>query len=281
LYKELDLSLRVLRDFVSEETKLIHIDSREQFEVLLAFSQKFMPNTSNKLQHYIGDNPLFDLCDADKEIKAALSKRVNLKSGGYLIIDQTEALTTIDVNTGGFVGLRNFEDTIFKTNLEASLVIARQLRLRNLGGIIVIDFIDMNKSEHCLSVLAELSKQLQKDYVRTTIGSFSELGLLEMTRKRTRDSLANTLCEPCHQCQGGGRVKTSATVAYEILREILRETKQFNPKEIRVIASPAVIELFLEEESANLALLSEFIHKPISLQSETAMGQEQYDIVLF
>jgi len=195
-------------------------------------------------------------------------------------VDQTEALTTVDVNTGAFVGARNFDDTIFKTNLEATQAIARQLRLRNLGGIVIVDFIDMAREEHRDAVLAEFRKQLARDRVKTTAGGFSTLGLVEMTRKRTRESLAHMLCEPCAVCSGKGSVKTARSVTYDILREILREARQFNPREFRVVASPKVIELFLDEESQHLAGLSDFIGKPISLQSEAAMGQEQYDIVL-
>ena len=205
---------------------------------------------------------------------------MDLKSGGYLIVDQTEALTTMDVNTGGFVGARNFDDTIFKTNLEAAQAIARQLRLRNLGGIIIADFIDMVREDHRDAVLAEFRKQLGRDRVKTMAGTFSQLGLVEMTRKRTRESLAHVLCEPCEVCQGKGTIKTARSVTYDILREILREARQFTPREFRVVASPKVVELFLDEESQHLAGLSDFIGKPISLQAESAMGQEQYDILL-
>jgi ribonuclease G len=232
------------------------------------------------LQLHSGERPIFDLFNVDEEIAKALGRRVDLKSGGYLIIDQTEALTTIDVNTGGFVGARNFDDTIFKTNLEASQAIARQLRLRNLGGIVIVDFIDMVQGGHREAVLAEFQKQLARDRIKTNVNGFSALGLLEMTRKRTRESLAHQLCEPCSACMGKGVVKTARSIGYDILREILREARQFNPKEFRVIASPKVIELFLDEESQHLASLSDFIGKPISLQSEAAMAQEQYDIVL-
>ena len=195
-------------------------------------------------------------------------------------MDQTEALTTIDVNTGGFVGARNFDDTIFKTNLEAAQAIARQLRLRNLGGIIIVDFIDMVREEHQQEVLAEFRKQLGRDRVKTMAGGFSQLGLVEMTRKRTRESLAHMLCEPCPQCMGKGSVKTVRSVCYDVLREILREARQFNPKEFRIVANAKVVDMFLDEESQHLAGLSDFIGKPISLQSENGMGQEQYDIVL-
>ncbi len=280
LHQDLSLLQRVLRDLVSDETQTIRIDSREQFAQLRAFGQEFMPAAAERLQLYKGERPIFDLYAIDDEIQKALGRRVELKSGGYLIVDQTEALTTVDVNTGGFVGARNFDDTIFKTNLEAAHAIARQLRLRNLGGIIIVDFIDMGREDHRLAVLAEFRKQLARDRVKTMAGGFSQLGLVEMTRKRTRESLAHMLCEPCAACQGKGTVKTARSVAYDILREILREARQFNPREYRIVASPQVIELLLDEESQHLAGLSDFIGKPISLQSEGAMGQEQYDIVL-
>ena len=280
LHQDLSLLQRVLRDLTSEFTQFIKVDSFEQFGVMKAFGQEFMPAAAQKLVHYNGERPIFDLYAIDEEIAKALGRRVELKSGGYLMVDQTEALTTVDVNTGGFVGARNFDDTIFKTNLEAAQAIARQLRLRNLGGIIIVDFIDMAPEEHREAVLAEIRKQLARDRVKTMCGGFSQLGLVEMTRKRTRESLAHMLCEPCPVCEGKGIVKTARSVAYDIFREILREARQFNPKEFRVVASPKVIELFLDEESQHLAGLSEFIGKPVSLQSESAMGQEQYDIVL-
>ena len=280
LHQDLNLLQRVLRDVVFEGTQTVRIDSREQFEKLKLFAAEFMPDMAEKLQHYAGERPIFDLFSIDEDIAKALGRRVDLKSGGYLIIDQTEALTTVDVNTGGFVGVRNFDETIFKTNLEASQAIARQLRLRNLGGIVIVDFIDMVKEAHRDSVLAEFQKQLARDRVKTNVNGFSALGLLEMTRKRTRESLAHQLCEPCSECSGKGVVKTARSVTYDILREILREARQFNPREFRVVASPKVIELFLDEESQHLAGFSEFIGKPITLQAEAAMAQEQYDIVL-
>jgi ribonuclease G len=220
------------------------------------------------------------LFNIDDEVGKALGRRVDLKSGGYLIVDQTEALTTIDVNTGGYVGARNFDETIFKTNLEAAGAIARQLRLRNLGGIVIADFIDMTREDHREAVLSEFRKQLARDRVKTMVSGYSALGLVEMTRKRTRESLAHMLCEPCPVCEGKGSVKTARTVAYDILREILREARQFNPREFRVIASPDVIDVLLDEESQHLAGLSDFIGKPISLQPEASMSQVQYDIVL-
>jgi ribonuclease G len=280
LYQDLDLSLRVLRDFVNRNTTRIYIDSRETFQRMAEFAQNYTQAVLDKLQHYSADRPLFDLHSIEDEIAKALGRRVDLKSGGYAIIDQTEALTTVDVNTGGFVGARNFDDTIFKTNLEAAQCIARQLRLRNLGGIIIIDFIDMDNAEHQEAVLTELKKALARDPTRTTISGFSSLGLVEMTRKRTRESLAHVLCEPCPTCAGRGEIKTAQTVCYDVLREILREARQFDAREYRIIAAQSVIDLFLDEESGSLAQLIDFIGKPVSLQVETTYPQEQYDIIL-
>src|SRR5205823_8315191 len=222
---------------VNAETTRVLVDSRENFQKLAAFAQNYMPQVLARIEHYSGERPLFELYNVEDEIERALSRRVELKSGGYLIIDQTEAMTTIDVNTGGYVGGRNFDDTIFKTNLEAAHAIARQLRLRNLGGIIILDFIDMGNTEHCNAVLTELKKTLSRDRTKVSVSGFSALGLVEMTRKRTRESLAHILCEPCPACSGKGQVKTSRTICYEILRELLREAKQFNPREFRILAS--------------------------------------------
>ena len=280
LHHDLTLAQRLLRDLVTPETTRVVIDSRENFQKLSAFAQEFMPQVAGLLQHYTGERPLFDLFGVEDEIQKALARRVELKSGGYLIIDQTEAMTTIDVNTGGFVGLKNFDDTIFKTNLEAAQTIARQLRLRNLGGIIVADFIDMENEEHKSAVLAELNKMLALDRTRISVNGFTALGLVEMTRKRTRESLAHILCEPCPTCGGRGEVKTARTTCYELLRELLREARQFNAREYRVLAAPAVTDLFMDEESQALAMLSDFIGKTISVQAESGYGQEQYDIVL-
>jgi ribonuclease G len=280
LYQDLSLGQRVLRDFVNPDTGRILIDSRETFLRLSSFADEYTPAVQPLLEHYTGERPLFDLHGVEEEIQKALARRVDLKSGGYLILDQTEAMTTIDVNTGGFVGVRNFDDTIFKTNLEAAVTIARQLRLRNLGGIIIVDFIDMENEEHRNAVLEEFNKALARDHTRLTVNGFTALGLVEMTRKRTRESLAHVLCHPCPTCSGRGEVKTARTVAYEILRELLREARQFNAREYRVLAGPAVVDLFLDEESQSLAMLSDFIEKPVSLQSEPSYSPEQYDIVL-
>ena len=280
LHQDLNLAQRVLRDFVNDNTATIQVDSRENFQMLQQFGSDYTPSVLAKLVHYTGERPLFDLYGVEEEIQRALGRRVDLKSGGYLIIDQTEAMTTIDVNTGSYVNGRNFDDTIFKTNLEAAHAIARQLRLRNLGGIIILDFIDMENSEHRSAVLNELHKALARDRTKMSVSGFSQLGLVEMTRKRTRESLAHILCEVCPACGGKGQVKTARTVCYEILRELLREAKQFNPREFRILASQVVVDMFLEEESQHLAMLGDFIGKPISLQVETAYHQEQYDIIL-
>ena len=280
LHQDLSLAERVLRDLTTEATATVRIDSKLQHDSLQSFGHTFMPAAVAKLDLYRGERPIFDLFGVEEEIARALARRVDLKSGGYLIIDQTEALTTIDVNTGGFVGARNFDDTIFKTNLEAAGALARQLRLRNLGGIVIADFIDMTRADHQDAVLAELRKQLARDRTRTTVSGFTQLGLVEMTRKRTRESLAHMLCQPCPTCDGRGQVKTARSVCYDILREILREARQFAPKEFRVVASASVVEMLLDEESVHLAGLSEFIGRPISLSTEPSMSPEQYDIVL-
>jgi len=280
LFQDLSLQLRTLRDMVNSETEEVLVDSRENVQKMREFAQAFVADVFPRVQHYSGERPLFELYGVEAEIERALARRVNLKFGGYLIIDQTEAMTTIDVNTGGFVGHRSFDDTIFKTNLEATHVIARQLRLRNLGGIIIVDFIDMDNDTHRNAVMDELQKAIGRDRTKVTVSNFTSLGLVEITRKRTRESLAHVLCEPCPTCQGRGQIRTAETVCYEILREILREERQFKAREYRILASQNVIDMFLDEESASLAQLVDFIAKPIYLQVETAYTQEQFDVVL-
>jgi ribonuclease G len=280
LYQDLGLALRVLRDFVHDETARILVDSRDACRRMIEFGQDFTPGVAERVEHYGGERPLFDLYGVEDEIEKALARRVDLKSGGYLVIDQTEALTTIDVNTGGFVSGRSFDDTVFRTNLEAAQVIARQLRLRNIGGIVVIDFIDMDAEEHRNAVLNEFRKALARDRTHMTVNGFTGLGLVEMTRKRTRESLAQVLCEPCPVCGGRARLKTPQTVCYAILRDLEREARQFNAREYRVLAAQPVIDLLLDEEAQALALLTESIGKPVSLQAEPAYSQEQYDIIL-
>jgi ribonuclease G len=280
VYQDLSLAERVLRDMVGPETAAVRVDSRETCERLADFARAYMPALVPKLVHYTGERPLFELYNVEPEIEKALARRVDLKSGGSLVIDQTEAMTTIDVNTAGFVGSRSFDDTVFKTNLEAAQAIARQLRLRNLGGIIIVDFIDMESAEHRAAVLEELKRALARDRTRTTVSGFTALGLVEITRKRTRESLAHVLCEPCPTCAGRGEVKSARTVCYEILREVLREARAWPAKELRVLAAPAVYDLFMEEESGALAALTDFIGRTVSIQVEPGYTQEQYDIVL-
>lgn len=280
IFQDLSLPMRVLRDVLCADTEKVRVDSYETYQRLIDFSNLYAIAALDKLVHYQGERPLFDLYSVEQEIDKAMSRKVELKSGGYLIFDQTEALTTVDVNTGSFVSGKNLSDTIFKTNLEAAQSIARQLRLRNLGGIIIIDFIDMDEDVQRAAVLDELQKAVARDRARTGINGFTPLGLVEMTRKRTRESLAHILCEPCSTCKGRGELKTAQTVCYEILRELLREARQFSARELRVLAAPKVIDMLLDEESQSLANLSDFIAKPISLQVETSYAQESFDIIL-
>jgi ribonuclease G len=280
IYGELSLSKRTIRDLLRPEVNKILIDSKETFNMLSEFTEVFVPEHIARLEHYTGERPIFELNSVEDEIKRALDKKVLLKSGGYLIIDQTEAMTTIDVNTGGFVGHRNLEETIFKTNLEAASAIARQLRLRNLGGIIILDFIDMLDVEHQRQVHRLLEKNLEKDHAKTKISGVSDLGLVEMTRKRTKESLGQMLSEPCKQCDGRGTVKTPETVCYEIFREILREARAYNTDSYLVLASQPVVDRLLDEEADNVADLEEFIKKDIRFQVEGMYTQEQFDVIL-
>lgn len=280
IYQDLELAERMVRDYLSPNTSRLLVDSEATANKMRSFAREYSLGMMERIHTYAGERPLFDLYNVEDEIQKALQRRVELKSGGYLIIDQTEAMTTVDVNTGAFVGLRKFDETVFKTNLEAAQVIARQLRLRNLGGMIIIDFIDMEHAPHREAVLSEFKRMLEKDRTRVTVNGFTQLGLVEMTRKRTRESLARVICEPCPTCEGRGELKTAETVCYEIMREIIREARQFNPNEFRLIASQAVIDRFLDEEAASLLSLENELGKRISLVVESAYNQEQYDIVL-
>ena len=258
----------------------MRIDSKETYQRVKEFAKHFIPDLLGRIEYYPGERPILDLYSVDDEIQRSLSRKVNLKSGGHLVIDQTEAMTTIDVNTGGFVGSRNLEETIYKTNLEASQAITRQLRLRNLGGIIIIDFIDMDDPEHGRQVLRSLEKHLEHDNSKITISELTSLGLVQLTRKRTRESLEHILCEPCPTCNARGTIKTAETVCYEIFREILREVRQFDAKKLLVVASQLVVDMLLDDESASVAELEAFIGRPIGFQVEPLYTQEQYDIVL-
>ncbi len=280
VHEDLPLAIRTLRDMVDKDTEVVLVDSRETYDRLKKFAGKYIPDLPCRIEHYPGDRPLFDLYNIDDEIQRALGRKVELKSGGYLIIDQTEAMTTIDINTGAFVGHHNLEETIFKTNMEAAQAIARQLRLRNLGGIIIIDFIDMTTEDHKRQVLKALEKYLDRDHAKTQVCEVSPLGLVEMTRKRTRESLEHVLCETCKTCGGRGTHKTVETVCYEIFRELLREARVYDEaRQLLVMANQDVIDMLLDEEAASLAELESFIKIPVKLQVESFYSQENYDVV--
>lgn len=280
VHEDLSLELRVLRDLMGTEMDKVSVDSAAQFDRMKSFAARFVPELEPIIELYSGRRPIFDLYGIEDEIERALERKVPLKSGGYVIFDQTEAMTTVDVNTGGYVGHRNLEETIFRTNLEAALAIARQLRLRNLGGIIIIDFIDMVEEEHRGQVLQALSQAMESDHAKSQIMDVSPLGLVEMTRKRTRESLEHQLCQPCPTCHGVGFVKSPETVCYQVFREILRQSRQFDCQELLVLAQPEVIERLLDEESASMAELEAALGKPIRLQSESLYAPDQFDVVL-
>ncbi|MBQ0725331.1 MAG: ribonuclease G [Cycloclasticus sp.] len=280
IYEDLPLALRILRDWYQSSITKIVVDSSSNYDRLMDFAGKFMPEVKPHLELYKGERPLFDLYSIESEIKYALERKVALKSGGHLVFDQTEAMTTVDVNTGSYLGRGNPQQTIFKTNLEAAQATARQLRLRNLGGIIIIDFIDMQDEAHKSAVLAALEKSMQKDHAKYTISNVSELGLVEMTRKRTRESLEQVMCETCATCSGAGTVRTPETTCYEIFREIIRDARQYEAKELLVLASNEVVEMLLDEESTTLADLESFVGISIRFRAENQYTQEQYDVVL-
>ncbi len=279
LYEDLDLATRAIRDLVHPGVEKIRIDSKENYLRVKSFIDNLVPNVSNLLEYYSGERPLFDFYNIDDEIQKALNRTIQLKSGGHIVIDQTEAMTTIDVNTGGYIGNNNQEETIFKTNLEAAVTLARQLRLRNLGGIIIIDFIDMHDDEHKRQVLRILEKAISKDHTKYNISNVSGLGLVQMSRHRTRESLEHILCETCPMCQNRGSVKTAETICYEIFREILTAARAYETNQIMVMASQTVVERLLDEEADSVAELEEFIQKTISFQVESLYFQEQYDVV--
>jgi ribonuclease G len=280
VYEDLPLNMRALRDMAHSGIERIRIDSRETYTKAQEFTEALVPEIGDKLEYYPGERPIFDLYNVEEEMQRALGRKVELKSGGYLIFDQTEAMTTVDVNTGAFVGHRNLEETIFKTNLEAATAIGRQLRLRNLGGIIIIDFIDMELEEHQRQVLRTLERMLERDHAKCKVTGVSELGLVEMTRKRTRESLEHILCEPCNQCQGRGSVKTPETVCYEIFREILRQHRAYDTETYMVLASQRVVEYLTDDASDHVAELEAFINKTIRFQIEPLYSPEQFDVVL-
>lgn len=280
VHEDLPLSLRILRDELARGVSLVQVDSPTEHARMLEFASAFLADSATRIELYEGPRPIFDLHGIEDEIRRALDRKVPLKSGGHLVIDQTEAMTTIDVNTGAYVGHRNLEETIFRTNLEASVAIARQLRLRNLGGIIIIDFIDMQDEPHRRQVIAALERALAGDRVQTHIVSLSPLGLIEMTRKRTRESLEHLLCAPCPTCEGRGFVRTPETMCNEIFREIVRQSRQFASRELLILAHQDVVERLLDEESPTLAELEAQVGRPIRLQVEALYGVDQFDVVL-
>lgn len=279
VHSDLPLIMRTLRDLMNDDIERVRIDDQAAYRRCVDFAQKFVPGTAEKIELFDGTAPIFDLYGAEDELQRALDRKVPLKSGGHLIFDQTEAMTTVDVNTGAYVGYRNLEETIFKTNLEATQTIAHQLRLRNLGGIIIIDFIDMVDETHREQVLSALAKAMSRDHAKSVVCSLSSLGLVEMTRKRTRESLERILCEPCPTCMSRGRIKSAETVCYEIFRELRRTARQFQAREYRVLAHPDVIARLADEQSTGLAELEEVVHKPIRLLAEAQYLPESYDVV--
>jgi len=280
VHEDLALPIRILRDLVTSDVERILVDSEEAYRKMKRFAAGFLPEIEPMIEHYQRRRPIFDLHGVEDEIRKALDRSIPLKSGGYLIFDQTEAMTTIDVNTGGYVGHRNLEETIYRTNLEAAVAIARQLRLRNLGGIIIIDFIDMEEADHRRRVMEVFEQSMARDHARHQITPVSPLGLVEMTRKRTRESLQHILCESCPNCHGRSFVMTAASVCFEIFREILRQHRQFKFDEALVLAHQDVIDLLLDEESTGLAEIEEQIGKTIRLQPESLYLRDQFDVVL-
>lgn len=280
LYEDLSLAFRIIRDFVGADLERVKVDSKLSFQQLKAFTEEFVPEVSSLLEYYPGERPIFDLFDVENEIQRGLGRKVELKSGGYLIIDQTEAMTTVDVNTGAFVGHRNLEETIFNTNCEAAVAIARQLRLRNLGGIIILDLIDMSDAEHKRRVLHILESSLSKDRAKTNINGFTSLGLVEMTRKRTRESLEHVLCGECSTCKGRGTLKTVETVCYEIMREIVRVNRAYEANKFVVYAAASVADAMLNNEFHSLAELELFVGKQIKIHSEPLNNPEKFDVVM-
>ncbi len=280
IYEDLSLPLRALRDMMHEKVDRVRIDSPPILQKAREFAQGFVPDWLERIEEYSAERPIFDIFGVEDELEQALKPVTPLKSGGYLVFDQTEAMTTIDINTGGYVGHRNLEETIYKTNLEATQAIARQLRLRNLGGIIIIDFIDMLDEEHRRQVMRSFERALARDHSKTTVTEISPLGLIEMTRKRTTESLERRLCVTCPICDGRGTIKSTETVCLEIFREIVRSSRQFEASKLMVLASTKVVERILDEQSAMVAELEELIGKSIHFQREDQYSQEQFDVVL-
>ncbi len=280
IYRELDITLRAVRDLFTKEVDKLVVDSEAEYRRIQNFTETFMPSPCTEVELYEGDEPIFDAYGIEMEIQRALSKKIWLKSGGYIVIESTEALTAIDVNTGRYVGKRNLEETILKTNLEAVKEIACQLRLRNLGGIIIIDFIDMEKEANREKVWNSLRAATYKDKSKSNILRMSELGLIEMTRKRTKESIGHILCEPCFYCEGEGHLKSKQTVCYEILRELERERADYFGAKVLVMTHPEVAAMFCDEERAALERVEEKMHALISVKADPGLHLENYDIAM-
>ena len=279
IHQDLDLITRAIRDFFSNDTERVVIDSPKDHRRVLDFVRHFMPRLTSKIVAYTGKEPLFEQQGIEEKVTKALDRRVWLRSGGYIIIERTEALTAVDVNTGRFVGKRNQEETILKTNLEATQEVVRQLRLRNAGGIIIIDFIDMEKEGNRKKVYDALKEALKKDKARTNILKISELGLVEMTRQRTRESLENQLLRPCPHCEGRGRIKSAATVAYDVLRAIKRQQANMdNGKNIVIRLHPDIANFLYDEKNNSLENLEREINHRIIIKASQDLHHEKYEI---
>lgn len=279
VYEEIPIVLRVLRDLAGYDVEKIRVDNLKAMQDMREFANRYVPKLVDRIEYYDGERPIFDIYSVEDELQKALQRKVYLKSGGHLVFDQTEAMTTIDVNTGSYLGHSNLEQTIFKTNLEAIEVLTRQVRLRNLGGIIIIDFIDMVDPLHKTHLLQSLLTSLAKDTARTEVSELTSLGLVQMTRKRTRESLEHILCVSCPLCHRSGSIKSFATVCYEIFRELKRIAENYPWTGFLVLASKETVEYLLDEESTMLADLEVQLGKPIKLSIEVTYNQEHYDIL--
>lgn len=278
IHSEIDVELRALRDLMSEEVVSVFVDDSEVHKKIVKFVSQLMPKYKQNIIFYEDQKPLFDLYDIDMEISRSLDRKIWLKSGGYIVIDEAEALVVVDVNTGRYVGKKDLEETILKTNLEAIKEIAHQLRIRNCGGIIIIDFIDMEKQSHRDKVLEVLGEDLKKDRAKTHIVSMSELGLVEMTRKRIRPSLIKTLCEPCSYCDGKGYIKRKSTIAHDIFRQLERETFVGKKNNIVVHCHGEVVDWIYESEGESLERIEKILKRSVAFKIEPNYHKEQYEI---
>ncbi len=280
LHKELTITLKAVRDLFTKEIDRLVIDSREEHQSVMEFIETFAPNLRYSVELYEGREPIFDAYGIEMEINRALDKKIWLKSGGYIVIESTEALTVIDVNTGSYVGKRNLEETIAKTNLEAVKEIVYQIRLRNIGGLIVIDFIDMNREADKEKVFYALKEALEKDKARTAVLRMSELGLIEMTRKRTKEDINLFLTESCPYCEGKGRLKSPTTICYNIFRDLERESVSGDEGKVYLLVSPEIEKVLKEEERYSIMELEKKINRRIIIVGKNDFHLEQYEISL-